>query len=175
MLIEMFALELDYMSDQQLSILIGHSDEAAMEAICVEWVGNGINTQHFEVGLKEHLAGKEQGAGENFIYLEGLIECDADTAGADVDGPLDERSLRLVALRLKTDAQGDGDAIKLAAIRRRRLRGRAIRWHGEKEYSKKRLLLDPIWRRKSVRKADASLLYGWWPTRRRQATSCSLS
>jgi len=43
---EMFALELDYMSDQQFSIRIGHSDEAAMETIRVERVGDGINTQH---------------------------------------------------------------------------------------------------------------------------------
>lgn len=103
MLIEVFALELDYMSDQQLSILIGHLDEAAMEAIRVRWIDDGIDTQHFEVGLKEHLTGKEYGAGENLIDPEGLVECDADAAAADVDGSLDERPLRRVALKLETD------------------------------------------------------------------------
>lgn len=135
--IEVFALKLDYMSDQQFSILIGHPDEPAMKAIRVEWVGDGINTQHFEVGLKEYLAGEKQGAGENFVHLEGLVECDADAAAADVDGPLDEGCLRLVALRLKTDGQGDGDAIKLAAIFPSWLRSRLVRWHGAEEYSKK--------------------------------------
>lgn len=134
------------MSDQQFSILIGHPDEAAMEAIGVEWVGNGIDTQHFEGGLKEHLAWEEQGAGENFVHLEDLVECDTDAAAADVDGPLDECSLRCVAFRLKANGQSDGDAIELTAICRRGLRRRGIRWHGEKEYSKRRLLLDLILR-----------------------------
>ena len=109
------------MSDQQFSILVGHPDEAAMEAIGVGWVSDGINTQDFEEGLKEHLAWKEQGAGENFVQLEGLVECHADATAADVDGPLDERSLRLVALKLKADGQGDGDAIEFTAILSSRL------------------------------------------------------
>ncbi|HWF59993.1 MAG TPA: hypothetical protein VN666_06760 [Nitrospira sp.] len=124
------------MSDQQFSILIGHPDEAAMEAIGVGWVGDEINTQHFEVGLKEHLAGKEQGAGENFVYLEGLVECDTDATAADVDGSLDEGYLRCVVLSLKTDGQGDSNAIKLAAIFPSRLQSRGIRWHGVQEYTK---------------------------------------
>jgi len=135
--IEVFSLELHNVPDQQFSILTGHPDEAAMEAIRVVWVGDKVNTQHFEVGLKEHLARKEQGAKENLIDREDLIECDTDAAAADVDGPLDERSLRLVALKLETDGQGDGDAIKLAAICRRRFRSRRIWWHGAEEYSKK--------------------------------------
>lgn len=101
--IEVFSLELQNVPDQQLSILIGHPDEAAMEAVRVVWVEDRVNTQHFEVGLKEHLARKEQGARESLVDREDLIECDADAAAADVDGPLDERSLRLVAFRLKTD------------------------------------------------------------------------
>ncbi len=135
--IEVFALELQDVSNQQFSISIGHPDEAAMEAIGIEWVSDGINTQHFEERLKEYLAREEQSAGENLVYLEGLIKCDADTAAADVDGPLDERSLRLVALKLKTDRQGDGDAIKLATICGRCLRSRRIWWHDGEEYSKK--------------------------------------
>lgn len=100
---EVFSLELHNVPDQQFSVLIGHPDEAAMEAVCVERVGDRVNTQHFEVGLKEHLARKEQGAGENLVDLKGLIKCDADAAAADVDGPLDKRPLRRVALGLKTD------------------------------------------------------------------------
>lgn len=103
MLIEVFALELDDMSDQQFSIRIGHPYEAAMEAICIERVGDGIHTQYLKGGLKEHLAGKKQGAGENGVHPEGLVQRDADPAGADIDRPLDERSLCRVALRLKTD------------------------------------------------------------------------
>ncbi len=126
MFIEVFALELDYMSDQQFSIWIGHPDKAAMEAIRVERVVDGIHTQYFEVGLKEHLAGKEQGTGENGVHREDLVKRDADPAAADIDGPLDERFFRGVALRLKTDGQGDSNTIKLAAILWRRLRGRCI-------------------------------------------------
>ena len=121
MFIEVFSLELHNVPDQQFSILIGHPDEAGMEAVRVVWVGDRVNTQHFEVGLKEHLARKEQGARESLVDREDLVECDADAAAADVDGPLDERRFRRVALRLKTDGQGDGDAIKLTAIFRRRL------------------------------------------------------
>ncbi len=113
---EVFALELDYMPDQQFSIGIGHPDEAAMETIGVERVGDGINAQHFEGRLKEHVVGKEQGAGENGVHLEGLVECNADTSAADVDGPLDEGSLRFGSLLLEADGEGDGDAIVLAAL-----------------------------------------------------------
>ncbi len=115
-LIEVFALKLDDMSDQQFSVRSGHPDEAAMEAIRIERVGDGIHTQHFEVGLKEYLAGKEQGTGENGVHLEDLVQRDADPAGADIDGSLNERSLRGIALRLKTDGQENGDAIVVAAL-----------------------------------------------------------
>ncbi len=128
------------MSYQQFSILIGHPDEAAMEAIRVRWIDDGINTQHFEVGLKEHLTGKEYGAGENLIDPEDLVECDADATAADVDGSLDERSLSRVALKLETDGQGDSDTIKFAAIFSSRLRSGNIRWHGGEEYSKNRMI-----------------------------------
>lgn len=137
MFIEVFALELHNVPDQQFSILIGHPDESAMEAIRVGWVDKRGNTQHFEVGLEEYFIRKEQDTRENLVDREDLIECDTDATAADVDRPLDKRSFRRVALRLKTDGQGDGDAIKLAAICRRRLRGRTIRWHGAEEYSKK--------------------------------------
>lgn len=140
MLIEVFSLELQNVFDQQFSILIGYPDEAAMEAIRVRWIDDGIDTQHLEAGLKEHLTRKEYGAGENLVDLENLVECDADAAAADVDGPLDERFLSRVVLRLKTDGQGDGDAIKLTTICRRRLRRRGIRRHGGEEYSKSRVI-----------------------------------
>jgi hypothetical protein len=115
-LIEVFALKLDDMSDQQFSVRSGHPDEAAMEAIRIERVGDGIHTQYFEVGLKEYLARKEQGTGENGVHLEDLVQRDADPAGADIDGSLNERSLRGIALRLKTDGQENGDAIVVAAL-----------------------------------------------------------
>ena len=103
MLIEVFSLQLQNMSNQHFSISIGHSDETAMETIGVGWVGDGIDTQHFEMRSNEHVPGKKQGAGKNFAHLKDLIKCDADTAAANVDGSLDERSLSRVALRLKTD------------------------------------------------------------------------
>ena len=115
-LIEVFALKLDDLSGQQFSIRIGHSDEAAMEAIRVQWVGDGINTQYLEVRLKEHLAGKEQGAGENGVHLEDLVERDADPAGADINGPLDERGFCLVGFLLQADGERDGNTIILAAV-----------------------------------------------------------
>lgn len=102
-LIEVFTLKLDNMSGQQFSIRIGHPDEAAMEAIRIERVGDGIHTQYLEGGLEERLAGKKQGAGENSVHLEGLVQRDADPAGTDIDRPLDERFFCCVALRLKTD------------------------------------------------------------------------
>lgn len=89
-LIEVFALKLDDMSDQQFSIRIGHPEEVAMESIRIERVGNGIHTQYLKVGLKEHLAGKEQGAGENGVHLEGLVQRDADPAGTQIHCFLDE-------------------------------------------------------------------------------------
>jgi hypothetical protein len=135
-LAEVFALELQDVSDQQFSILTGHPDKTAMEAVRVEGVGDGINPQHFEGRLKKHLAGKEQGARENFIHLEDLVECDADPAGTDVDGSLDERSLGFIRLMLEADGESDSDTIKLTAIFRRRLRSRGIRWHGGQEYIK---------------------------------------
>ena len=49
MLIEVFALKLEDMSDQQFSIRIGHPEEVAMESIRVERVGDGIHTQHLKV------------------------------------------------------------------------------------------------------------------------------
>jgi hypothetical protein len=141
-LIEVFSLELQNVFNQQFSILIGYPDEAAMEAIRVRWIDDGIDTQHLEAGLKEHLTRKEYGAGENFIDFEDLVECDADAATADVDGPLDERFLSRDVLRLKTDGQGDGDTIKLSAIFGRRLRSRGIRWHGVRSI--------PKWKRWSI-------------------------
>ncbi len=116
MLIEVFALKLDNMSGQQFSIRSGHPDKAAMEAIRIERVRDGIYTHHFEVGLKEYLAGKKQGTGENGVHLEDLVQRDADPAGADIDGSLNERSLLGVVLRLKTDGQENGDAIVVAAL-----------------------------------------------------------
>ena len=89
-LIEVFALKLDDMSGQQFSIRIGHPDEVAMESIRVERVGDGIHTQYLKVGLKEHLAGKEQGAGENGVHLEALVQRDADPAGTQIHCFLDE-------------------------------------------------------------------------------------
>lgn len=136
-LIEVFTLELDDMPDQQFSVLIGYPDEAPVEAVGVGWIGNGIDTQHFKRRLKEHLAGKEQGAGEDCPHVEDLVQGDADAAAADVNGSLEERGFRLVALNLETDRQGNGDAIKLAPIFWRRLRSGGIRWHGAEEYSKK--------------------------------------
>ena len=102
-LTKVFALELDDMPGQQFSIRIDHPDEAAMEAIRIERVGDGIHTQYLEGGLEERLAGKKQGAGENSVHLEGLVQRDADPAGTDIDRPLDERFFCCVALRLKTD------------------------------------------------------------------------
>ncbi len=112
--IEVFALKLDNMSGQQFSVRSGHPDEAAMEAIRIERVGDEIHTQHFEVGLKEYLAGKEQGTGENGVRLEDLVQRDADPASADVNCSLDEGSLRLGRLLLEADGEGDRDTIILA-------------------------------------------------------------
>lgn len=116
MLIEVFALKLDNMPDQQFSIRSGHSDEAAMEAIRIERIGDGIHTQYLKMGFKEHLARKKQGTGENGVHLEGLVQCDANSASAEIDGSLNERSLRGVVLRLKTHGQENSDAIVVATL-----------------------------------------------------------
>ncbi len=117
-LIEVFALKLDDMSDQQFLIRSGHPDEAAMEAIRIERVGDGIHTQYLKVRLKEHLAGKEQGAGENGIHLEGLVQHDADAPGTQIHCFLDELVLGSIRLRLKTDGERDSDAIIFTTIAR---------------------------------------------------------
>jgi hypothetical protein len=100
---EVLALKLEDVSDQQFLVLSGHPDEAAMEAIGVRWINDGINAQHFEGGFEEHLAGKEQCAGENLVGLKRLVDCDTDAAAADVDGPLDERFFSRVALTLQAN------------------------------------------------------------------------
>ena len=135
-LIEVFALKLDDMSDQQFSIRIGHPEEAAMEAIRVERVGDGINTQYFEGRLKEHLAGKKQGTGENGVHLEGLVQRDADPAGTQIYCFLDELVLGSIRLRLKTDGERDSDAIIFTTISRRRRRSLCIGCHDGEEYTK---------------------------------------
>jgi hypothetical protein len=117
-LIEVFALKLDDISDQQFSIRIGHPEEVAMESIRVERVGDGIHTQYLKVRLKEHLAGKEQGAGENGVHLEGLAQRDTDAAGTQIHCFLDELVLRSICLRLKTDGERDSDAIIFTTIAR---------------------------------------------------------
>jgi len=117
-LIEVFALELDDMSGQQFLIYIGHPNEAAMEAICIERVGDGIHTQYLEGGLKERLVGKKQGAGENGVHLEGLVQRDADPAGTQIHCFLDELVLGSIRLRLKTDGERDSDAIIFTTIAR---------------------------------------------------------
>jgi hypothetical protein len=117
-LIEVFALKLDDMPDQQFSIRSGHPDEAAMEAIRIERVGDGIHTQHLKVRLKEHLARKEQGTGENGVHLEDLVQRDADPAGTQIHCFLDELALGRIRLRLKTDGERDSDAIIFTTIAR---------------------------------------------------------
>ncbi len=87
-----------------------------MEAIRIERVGDGIYTHHFEVGLKEYLAGKKQGTGENGVHLEDLVQRDADAPGTQIHCFLNELVLGRVRLKLKTDGEQDGDAIIFTAI-----------------------------------------------------------
>ncbi|MDC8450365.1 MAG: hypothetical protein LV473_18700 [Nitrospira sp.] len=124
--IEVFSLELQNVPDQQLSILIGHPDEAAMEAVRVVWVEDRVNTQHFEVGLKEHLVGKEQAARKNVAGREGCINHHADAATAQVDGFLGELPFGVVRLRLETNGQRDIDAVVFSAVLPIRRRSRGI-------------------------------------------------
>jgi hypothetical protein len=118
-LIEVFALELQNVSDQQLSILTGHSDEAPMEAVGVERIGNRIYPQHFEGGLKEHLPGKEQGAGENLMRLVGLTDYQANPSSTQIDRLFYALALGAVCLGLKADGQCNGNAIKISSLSRR--------------------------------------------------------
>jgi len=89
-----------------------------MESIRIEWVGDGIYTHHFEVGLKEYLAGKKQGTGENGVHREGLVQRDADPAGTQIHCFLDEFVLGSIRLRLKRDGERDSDAIIFTTIAR---------------------------------------------------------
>ncbi len=89
-----------------------------METVGVSWVGDRINVQHFKCRRKDHLVGKAQGAGQDLVLPELLVERDADAAAADVDGSLDERGFCRIGLLLQADWEGDGDAIVLAAISR---------------------------------------------------------
>ena len=118
MLIEVFALKLDDMSGQQFSIRIGHPDEVAMESIRVERVGNGIHAQYLKMRLKEYLAGKEQGAGENGAHLEDLVQRDANPAGTQIHCFFDGLVFGSIRLSLKTDGERDGDAIIFTTIAR---------------------------------------------------------
>ncbi len=118
MLAEMLALKLQDGSDQLLTVVRGHMDKAGMEAVGVAGIGYGVDTQHFKCGLKDHLARKKQRTGKDGVLLEGLVECNADAAAAEIDGSFDERRFRRVGFLLQADRDGDSDAIKLTAISR---------------------------------------------------------
>lgn len=118
MLIEVFALELQNVPDQQLSILTGHSDKAPMEAVGVERVGDRIHAQHFEGGLKEHLPGKEQGAGEHLMRLVGLTDYQANPSRAQIDRFFGALAIGDVCLGLKADGQRNSNAIKISSFPR---------------------------------------------------------
>ncbi len=114
---EMFALKLENVSDEQLSVLPGHVDKTGMKTVGVGRIGEEVDPQHFERRCKTHLFRQEQGTGENLIRLKGSVHDQADATGTQIDRFLDERAFCRVRLSLKADREGDGDAIVLPALR----------------------------------------------------------
>lgn len=133
---EVVTLELQDMSDQELAVLRGDFDKAAVESVGVGWIGDGIDAQHFEVRLEEDLAGKEKAAGENLIDRKRFVDDHANAARTEIDGFLDEYSLGRIRFMFKTNRQGDRNAEILTTICRRRLRSRGIGRHRSKSIAK---------------------------------------
>jgi hypothetical protein len=55
---EVFTLELENVSNQQLSVLPRHFDKPGMMPFGVGWVGVGVDPQHFDRRCKTHLFSK---------------------------------------------------------------------------------------------------------------------
>jgi len=70
---EVFALKLENVSDEQLSVLPGHVDKAGVKTVSVGWVGERVDPQHFDRRCKTHLFRQEQGTGEKRIRLKGPV------------------------------------------------------------------------------------------------------
>lgn len=116
MFLQVVALKSHDVSDQQLSTLGGHADEAGVEAVRTAWYGKGIKPQHFDGGREWNLIGEEEREREECARLIGGRDRYADSPAAQVDGFLSKGTVCRVGLRLNADGQEDGDAIKLAAF-----------------------------------------------------------
>ena len=57
--IEMLALQMENRSNQEFTFLCIHPDETTVKAKRVRLVVNGINPQHFKIGLEGFLVGQQ--------------------------------------------------------------------------------------------------------------------
>ena len=114
---EVFTLELENVSNQQLSVLPRHFDKPGMKTVGVGWVGEGVDPQHFDRRCKTYLFRQEQGTGEYLIRLKGPVHDQADATSTQVDRFLDEDTFRHIRLSLKADREGDSDTIVFPALR----------------------------------------------------------
>ena len=113
---QVVALETHNVSDQQLSVLCGHPDEAGMEAVRIAGRLSRIKPQDLNRRFKEHLVGKKQREPEDFM---GFVDCShrhTDAAATEADGFLGERTFSVVRFDLNADGQNDDDAIIFAAF-----------------------------------------------------------
>lgn len=103
-------------SDQHFPFLRGHPDEAGVEAIGPSRKGDGIEPQHLGERCEKAMIGQAKRDREDVVGLIDRGDRHADAAAADIDGFWGELAFRLVGLKLNADGQGDGNAIKFAAI-----------------------------------------------------------
>jgi len=114
---EVLTLELENVSNQQLAVHPRHLDKPGMKTVGVGWVGEGVDPQHFDRRCKTHLFSKQQSTGKDGVWLERLVDNEADATSTQVDRFLDEDTFRHVRLSLKTDREGDSDTIVFSALR----------------------------------------------------------
>ena len=114
--LKMVALKTQNVSDEELTVLRGQADEASVQAIHAAQERKWIQPQHFDRSFKGNVIWEEKRKGQDVTVLVMAGDHDADAAGAEVDGCLDQLAFCFVSCDLQAHGQRDGDAIKLAAF-----------------------------------------------------------
>lgn len=129
MVLEAVALAPCDVADQDVPVLRRHADEAGVQAVRSARIGNGIEPENLGEGGEEAVLRETERDDENVAGLIHLGDRHADAAPAQVDRLVDERTLRLIRLRLDADRQRDGDAVVCAALSAGRRLTRVVRSH----------------------------------------------
>ncbi len=114
--LQVVALKTNDVSDELLSVLGSHSDEAGVETVGIAQKRKRIEPQHLDWRLEANLVGQQQREAKHCTGFVDRRDSDADAAAAEVEGCLNQLTLRVVCLGLNAEGQKHGDAIKLAAF-----------------------------------------------------------